>query len=484
MEHLNEYENRSLFYSTLALLGTFLWMLLKILLGIFTTKVLIVSALFQAVVLISRIYSIIVIKNRHYAKKIDYYIIGTLLIISSIVYMLYMSLADLTSKQYSEFMGILYAVIAFTEITFAIRGLFKTKRGVPLFKVLKLLSLSTSITAMVLAAVSICSFADTENAMGPILNYSGLIAGALILVIGIYILFCHKIGLDNKLFSYNGSLNGKEIKLTSSKFYSNYYFDYKEEDGIVVGKVNIGHNPIFKYHIVWKIFYIILSEILIFPYFIGYIVFSIKNRNLSDKLNIILKEEGLILTHHYDPEYERIYEANLNDNIDLSFIEDALPLNIKEKYNKITDIKYYKISILGYFLLVRAIYDYYGFYYFPDFKEGKPFDNNLDFNFNITHSKDKVILIVSKDDVGIDLEYYKEVSRSLKERLFKDDKLSDKNAIIKWTKLESIYKLEGNGVSINKKIDLKKYKVKTHLYEDYVISIAKYRTKLNLKFWR
>lgn len=484
MQHLNEYENRSLFYSTLALLGTIVWIVFKILLGVFTSKVLIVSALFQSVVLISRIYSIIVIKNRHYAKKIDYYIIATLLIISSIVYMLYMSLADLTSKKYSEFMGILYAVIAFTEIIVAIRGLFKTKRGVPLFKVLKLLSLSTSITAMVLAAVSICSFADTQNAMGPILNYSGLIAGSLILLIGIYILFCHKLGLDNKLFSYNGSLNGKEIKLTSSRFYSNYYFDYKEEDGIVVGRVNIGHNPIFKYKLVWKILYFTLSEILIFPYFIGYIIFSIKNRNLSDKLNDILKEEGLVLTHHYDPEYERIYEANLNDNIDLSFIEEALPLNIKEKYDNITDIKYHNISLLGYFLLIKAIYDYYGFYYFPDFKEGKPFDNNLDFNFNITHSKNKVILIVSKQDVGIDLEYYKEVSSSLKERLFNNKKLTSKNTIIKWTKLEAICKLEGKSVSIKNKLDYKKYKVKTYKYDDYAISIAKHRHIINLKFWK
>lgn len=61
--------------------------------------------------------------------------------------------------------AILFAIAAFVEIGVSLFGIFKTKKGVPLFRILKLLNFSVALTSLVLCQRAICSFADTAGEM-------------------------------------------------------------------------------------------------------------------------------------------------------------------------------------------------------------------------------------------------------------------------------------------------------------------------------
>lgn len=473
MEHLNYYEKKSIFYTKFSLIGSICWVILKLFLGIFASYIFLASAVFQMFIIISKLYLFININKRDYAKPFDYHFVGIVTAVASLLYGFYFLSIRNNLKSYEMYMALIYAAIAFTEIGVAIFGIFRTKKGVPLFRLLKLLSLCVAMTSLVLCQRAICSFADTAGEMEFLNKYMGFIISIFILFVAIYIYFGNHLGRDNCLYSYKGSLEGK-LLITSSRFFPNYYFNYQAENDLVVGKIEIDKNPIFHKNIIFTVIICILSEILIFPYLIGLLIFELRSIDIGKKLDLKLKDMKLQKIHITDNEFDNIYMLELKDN-DFSFLCPYLPMHLQDKYQKITNLEYKNSSLAGYFLLLNAIHEYYGCYYFPDFEpDAKPSDLNLDFKFNISHSKGMVILATSYDEIGIDIEHIRELSKGTKKRLFNDENINDLEAIKKWTKLESAIKLEGSSVLKYENIDLKKYNIKTICLNDYAISVSKF----------
>lgn len=91
-------------------------------------------------------------------------------------------------------------------------------------------------------------------------------------------------------------------------------------------------------------------------------------------------------------------------------------------------------------------------------EKGKPYIENSPFSFNISHSGDFVIGVLSPCLSGIDIEYIKSRNSNLAKRFFAQaeiealDNLSDdtkKHLFYKiWTRKESLLKLEGSGISV------------------------------------
>ncbi|MCI2110821.1 MAG: hypothetical protein LKK13_00540 [Bacilli bacterium] len=77
------------------------------------------------------------------------------------------------------------------------------------------------------------------------------------------------------------------IPLSRSKFYANYYYEGKRVGGIVVGRIKRGKSPLRDWNPILKILAIVLSEKLIFPFFIGWIVTYFSSR----KVVLTLKEK-------------------------------------------------------------------------------------------------------------------------------------------------------------------------------------------------
>lgn len=473
MEHLNKYENKSIFYTRLTLIGNLCWIALKIVLGFFVSYVFLASAIFQAFILIAKGYLYFVIQKRDYAKPFDYHFVGIITCFASILYGLYfLSIRD-NLKNYEMSVALVYAVVAFSEIGVSLYGIFKTKKGVPLFRILKMLSFSVALTSLVLCQRAICSFADTKGEMEFLNQNMGFMVSIIIFMISLYIYFGAHLGRDNCFYTYKGYLEG-DLFITKSRLYPNYYYKYVSDDNLITGKIEIDRNPIFHKNILLTIIIIILSEILIFPYLIGLLIFQIRCNSIGKKLDNIMTKNGYLKLHITDNDFNNLYMIDAKDN-DFTFLIPFLPSNLQEKYIKITNNEYKNISLAGYFLLLNAIYEYYGVYYFPDYKDGKPSDLNLDFKFNISHSKNIVVLATSYDEVGVDVEHLRVLSSRVKEKVFKNTKLSDVRAIKGWTKLEAAIKLEGTSILKYENVNLKKYYIKTLYNEDYAISLAKYK---------
>lgn len=91
-------------------------------------------------------------------------------------------------------------------------------------------------------------------------------------------------------------------------------------------------------------------------------------------------------------------------------------------------------------------------------KNGKPFiDKNI--YFNISHSKDLVAIAISDSEVGVDIEY-----------LTRFKKYFDP---LEWVKRESIIKLNGDYITLDKmrNLDYDKYVTNITLTDTYVVSV-------------
>ena len=176
----------------------------------------------------------------------------------------------------------------------------------------------------------------------------------------------------------------------------------------------------------------------------------------------------------------KVLAFDLLDKIKLSDIEfliEYLPLNRKKKYETITDEKYLKASLLGYFLLVLLIKEEYDIYYFPDWEEGiKPYDENLGLHFNISHTDNCICAVISDKKVGIDVENIKYIKPELIDKIKSNSEeyiySSNESNTLFWTQKESIIKMLGKSVLSMNKIDIKDFNTVSKMNKKYIISIT------------
>jgi hypothetical protein len=75
---------------------------------------------------------------------------------------------------------------------------------------------------------------------------------------------------------------------------------------------------------------------------------------------------------------------------------------------------------------------------------GKPYIENNPFYFNISHAKSIAVCVVSDYAIGVDIEYERPISQSVRTRLLGG--CDEKSAVLEWTKRESFGKMTGDGV--------------------------------------
>lgn len=117
-------------------------------------------------------------------------------------------------------------------------------------------------------------------------------------------------------------------------------------------------------------------------------------------------------------------------------------------------------------------------------ENGKPYAENINIHFNISHSGDYVICVISESPVGVDIELISDIKDSLIQYVCTENELryvyQDKPETRKrffeiWTAKEAYFKYKGTGIKDLKSIDVLsesiKKQIKTFYYQDYVISI-------------
>lgn len=232
--------------------------------------------------------------------------VGVCLLLAGFEYSLYMASLIWGHRQvmqYSDFLSINIALIAFIELGIAISGMFTIKDKGHYFRDIKLINLCSAMTALMWAEVALLSFTTGATNMF-ICGITGAIVGLVIILIAIYIFFAPRISLvDRKynkykiIFHQKNKLkmdkdNSISITLSTSKIYGNYCYEGEYKNGIVSGKIFRTKGMWSSLNIYYKIAIIILSEILIFAYGIGALIFFFKNIKVVKRLDQIMLENG------------------------------------------------------------------------------------------------------------------------------------------------------------------------------------------------
>lgn len=280
----------------------------KILFGVFTDVILCAVGAFNLMLFIAKLGCVIGIRRNKGFKNRNTFT-AIFLFFGGLLYAIYMSLnlyLDIQQDEYPMAVAIIIAAIAFTELGIAIYGLIRTKEKGHDYRNIKIISFASSLIALMTAQIAILSFTN-ETDVSQFNSYSGIAVGAITMLLAIYVYFAPQISTidrEHNTFKLIINENNKivdvsqgnvELMLVKSKIYGDYVYQASVENDVVDGKI-IKKPGIWKsLHIVVKIICIILSEVLIFAWIIGYAIYFVRTIDMPRKLQKKMIDNGFEL---------------------------------------------------------------------------------------------------------------------------------------------------------------------------------------------
>ena len=240
----------------------------KLVIGLFTDYNMISIAVYTFGILFAKLECVLGIKPNKRTFKQRNILIAVFLFIASVFYigfMVRMFFIERKLKDNGMIYVLLLAFISFVELGFAITGLFRIKNA-----------------------------------------YSGIGVGCFIALCGVYILFAPKIsiiGREHNVFELfekdknkliNMEKDTVELPLCHSTVYGSYVYRAIVIDGIIDGHIERNKSLWKRMHLFWKIICCILSEILLFVWLIGRLLFFFRSINLPKRLERKMNNNGFI----------------------------------------------------------------------------------------------------------------------------------------------------------------------------------------------
>lgn len=289
------FEEKTLFSAKFSILFNASLAIGKIVLGLFHSIFFLVAGIINVLMMMSKLECYLGVKY-HHLKTFKYRNIATgiFLILAGIQYAIYMGrliYSNVETMKYGGFLAVSIATVSFIEMGIAIYGCFKAYGKGHYYRNFKIINLSSAITAIVLTEVALMSFAsDMDSRL--INGIFGLVAGIIIVLLGTFVIIAPKISIVDRVHNIYKIINNQydlkdefRITLTHSNIYGNYYYDATINNNIIDGYIKKTKSPIVKWNIYIKILIIVLSEILIFPYAVGALIYHFKNISLIKKLD-------------------------------------------------------------------------------------------------------------------------------------------------------------------------------------------------------
>ena len=295
----------------LSLIINFLVALFNIITGLFLNYSILIIGIYSLLISFSKLVSLYSI-SKNKANDTRFNLLTAILIfISSLIYIIYMSLLlnDLNIKtKYTLVYSIFLALIAFTQLTITIRSFFKINIDTLARRNLLLIYFICALTSLLTTQIALLSVNTSPSIDTNFYNgISGISIGIFTLIISLFIVFSKKYSLivnNNFAFKQVDSSKDKKLDLTNkenslvlikSKIYGTYIYSYSYQDDSINGNIIKIKPSIKNINIFIKIILIILSEILIFIYLIGYLKFLILLIFIKDKLIKIMEDNGFKL---------------------------------------------------------------------------------------------------------------------------------------------------------------------------------------------
>lgn len=185
----------------------------------------------------------------------------------------------------------------------------------------------------------------------------------------------------------------------------------------------------------------------------------------------------------------KIYYVTDIDVFDDKFVEECASFFPDWRKDKMLHYKHLKGRIqngLAYLLLIKALQEEGVFYEMPEFfynEHGKPFLKNYpDWYFSLSHCKTAVCCVLSKKEVGVDIEEIATYKENLANYVCNENELamlcdSDKKAddfYELWTKKEAVFKMLGTGITkeIKNILDIPYINIETQKIHNLIISVS------------
>ena len=301
------FEQKIIFHTVIGLCFSTFLACGKLITGFFTDYNLCSIAIYTFVLLFSKFECLLGIKSAKRSFKWRNRIVAGLLFLSSVLYVGFMCRMFFIERRLKTgaLSGVLaLAFISFAELGSSIAGLLSIKNKDYLYQNIKIINFCIALIAILTTQMSILNM-HSETGLVHIANaYTGIGIGCFIALCSIYILIAPKIGVTGKEHNIfllqseekNGLVDmGKdtvEISLCRSFIYGSYVYRVKIEGRQIDGNIE-RDKSLWKRMPLWsKIICYVLSEILIFVWLIGRLIFFLRSINLPKRLEYKMNKNG------------------------------------------------------------------------------------------------------------------------------------------------------------------------------------------------
>ncbi|MDE7263501.1 MAG: hypothetical protein K2N64_02410 [Anaeroplasmataceae bacterium] len=299
------FEERTLFHAKFSIIFNFILAVGKVILGFFVNAVFFVTAVVNGFMMLSRLECYLGVTKPN-SKSFWYRnnFIGAFLVLAGVQYTFYMVMLWISrfeTRSYTMIVGIVIAFVSFIELGVAIKGCFNAYGRGHYYRNIKMTNLCSALTAIALTEMAITSFSSVEQNT-KIDNWFGLVVGISIILMGCFVFIAPLISIvDRKRNVYqmteDSDFNTEcriRYQLTKSRIYGNYFYIGRIQGGLIRGVVVKGKNPILQFNIFVKMILILFSEILIFPYAVGALIFHFRCATIIKKLDQYMISHGCI----------------------------------------------------------------------------------------------------------------------------------------------------------------------------------------------
>lgn len=303
------FEEKMIYSTKISIIWNIILSVGKFIISIFGGVFFLIAGIINIFTSMSKIECLRGLKNEDTFKKRNI-VISIFLFLSGLQYTIYMASIIFWNRSTINtgmILGIMIALVSFIELGIAITGLIKVKSKGHIYRNIKIINFSSALTAIVLTEISIMSFAsNTDNTL--INGIFGIVVGVVIMLLSLFIYFAPRYSIIDRTYNvYKSNENVDDldinIRLKESFWYGGYSYKAEVKDNICRGYIIKDKSRIMSLNIYIEILLIILSEILIFVYAIGYIVYYIKCIHLIDDLDKIM----------FDNNYKKINEFDKNE---------------------------------------------------------------------------------------------------------------------------------------------------------------------------
>lgn len=280
----------------------------KLIIGLFTDYNMISIAVYTFGILLAKLECVLSVKTNKRTFKQRNLLVALFLFVSSFFYigfMCRMFFIERKIRNSSMVYVLLLAFISFVELGFAIAGLFNSKVKGHYIRNIKIINFCIALIAILTTQMSIINMNSKTGVVDIANAYTGIGVGIFIALCAVFILFAPKTSIidrehnvfvlsnaeENKLI--NLSNETVEIILSRSSVYGSYVYRATIQDGKTIDGNIEREKSFWKHmHILLKILCCILSEILIFVWLIGRLIFFLRSINLPKRLERKMNKNG------------------------------------------------------------------------------------------------------------------------------------------------------------------------------------------------